>query len=332
MAQIADKKGFDEGLDQDTEPRKVGGLRDAVNIRYGTTDNGNDGTAENTKGNLLIVNPNLPAGTNKCIGGFEDKRDLSIIFFNFNSNNDHGIYRFYSTTQTIEKLVVSSVLNFNISSRINSCDLIDELLYWTDGDNSPRKINIDKANETAKKRKFNLYFGDDSGSGEAYFSFITDPNGNLVASWFFFAPTQDSLSELTKLYLANVPVAASAVAVFTSCQQFVEVELRLVGGGILTFFVERTHLILLLRIFIQEHLLTGLSTASKIRFNVNRSLSQKRIPRAKIILYRTKYFNSAYALFMMTTKKRCGRHTVTFLLSPRHARTLHRPANSIILN
>ncbi|OHC00335.1 MAG: hypothetical protein A2Z57_04390 [Planctomycetes bacterium RIFCSPHIGHO2_12_39_6] len=236
MAQIADKKGFDEGLDQDTEPRKVGGLRDAVNIRYGTTDNGNDGTAENTKGNLLIVNPNLPAGTNKCIGGFEDKRDLSIIFFNFNSNNDHGIYRFYSTTQTIEKLVVSSVLNFNLSSRINSCDLIDELLYWTDGDNSPRKINIDKANETAKKRKFNLYFGDDSGSGEAYFSFITDPNGNLVASWFFFAPTQDSLSELTKLYLANVPVAASAVAVFTSCQQFVEVEFTTVGGWDINIF------------------------------------------------------------------------------------------------
>ncbi|HLG34041.1 MAG TPA: hypothetical protein VI757_04115, partial [Bacteroidia bacterium] len=231
MSQISDKKGFDAGLDQDTEPRKVSGLRDAVNIRYGTTDNGNDGTAENTKGNLLIVNPNLPAGTNKCIGGFEDKRDLSIIFFNFNSNNDHGIYRFYSTTQTIEKLVISSVLNFNTNSRINSCDLIDDLLYWTDGSNPPRKINIDKANETSKKRKFNIYFGNNVGNGEPYSLFINDPPGNTIASWATtITLTDKTLAEATKAFMAAIPANILTLMTFTSCQQFIEAEMNQIGA------------------------------------------------------------------------------------------------------
>ena len=49
-------------------------------------------------------------------------------------------------TNNVNLLIQSKVLNFDWQQLINDVDLVDDkLLYFTDGWNPPRKINIEKA-------------------------------------------------------------------------------------------------------------------------------------------------------------------------------------------
>jgi len=155
---IQDKKIFTK-LDQDSDFRAMqpGSYRYALCCRIGTTEKGNKGAVENAKGSILIANT-LPSGDNINIGALEDKRGNSIIFFNYNSLGGHGIYRYFPDTGIINPVLVNSVLNFNKDFLITSASLIDDLLYWTDNYNSPRKINIGKANRIGKKLKTEVYF------------------------------------------------------------------------------------------------------------------------------------------------------------------------------
>ena len=52
---------------------------DANNIRF--TGGANGLTAENIRGNYIIDNNDLPAGTNNCVGAFFDQLNQKIIWF-----------------------------------------------------------------------------------------------------------------------------------------------------------------------------------------------------------------------------------------------------------
>jgi len=116
----------------------------ALNIKQ--TEYQQTGNIVNTKGNVK-VSITLPAGDNEAIGFCEDKEDLAGIYFIHNSNDDHCILRYNSSDNTIDKILwEESVLNFSLSYRINNPGIIgsdtDKLLFWTDGYNKPRKLNI----------------------------------------------------------------------------------------------------------------------------------------------------------------------------------------------
>jgi len=112
-------------------------------------------TAENVVGNYLIPNSNLPAGTNECIGCFYDSVNRRIIWFNYNSNGNHGIYIFSVETQVITQVFrcgvnsATDILNFSLDYPVHSASLVyrtegdGDLLYWTDGNNAPRFLNLD---------------------------------------------------------------------------------------------------------------------------------------------------------------------------------------------
>jgi hypothetical protein len=124
----------------------------AKNIRYVGGQNGL--TAQNIKGNYLIPNSNLPAGTNECIGVFFDDVNQQIIFFNYNSNGNHGIYSLSIQTESITQVFrcgvnsATDILNFSLNYPVTSAAIIyrtvgeGDLLYWTDGTNSPKYINL----------------------------------------------------------------------------------------------------------------------------------------------------------------------------------------------
>lgn len=124
----------------------------AKNIRYIGGQNGL--TAQNIKGNYLIPNSNLPAGTNECIGVFFDDVNQRLIFFNYNSNGNHGIYSLSIQTEAITQIFrcginsVTDILNFSLNYPVHSCAIIyreagdGDLLYWTDGYNRPRYLNL----------------------------------------------------------------------------------------------------------------------------------------------------------------------------------------------
>jgi hypothetical protein len=123
---------------------------DALNVRMTEDDDGNRGVLKNIKGNteISLSGANaLPSGTNRVIGTCSFNQKDLIFYFIWNSNNDHTIYQI-DTSGTAIKVVTGSYLEFSSTYVIHSNAIEDAnkdiLIYWTDGVNEPKKINISK--------------------------------------------------------------------------------------------------------------------------------------------------------------------------------------------
>jgi len=231
MAQINDKILFTGTLNTDDGARSLpdGDYPDAVNNRILATEKSNDGGTENVRGNVLLSH-SLPSGTNKTIGSYEDNNKQRVVYFNWNSNGDHGIYQFFwndGANGVIETIKQDSILGFDVNSKITGIDIVEslsgDLLYWTDNYQKPRKINIDKANDTNKFRKYDLFLKINSATTTT----ITPPTGPVI-QWTINDPNAGKSSykieDAIKYYISQIPASALAVAKFTSCFQFIEVE------------------------------------------------------------------------------------------------------------
>lgn len=159
---MIDVKRFSGILNTDDKPENVLAPQhiDALNLRFYGGQNGL--TAENVKGNYIIPNASLPAnGTNICIGSYFDQVNQYIYYFNYNSQGNHGIYRLNVNDEAVTKLFlcntdsISDILNFNPDYPIHSVVLVyrdpgdGNLLYWTDGLNSPKYLNVDTVSTLA---------------------------------------------------------------------------------------------------------------------------------------------------------------------------------------
>lgn len=112
-------------------------------------------SVQNVKGNYLIANSNLPNGTNECIGAFYDSINREIYFFNYNQYGNHGIYKVDVRTDVVMQVFrcgvnsATDILSFSLDYPIASAVIVyrtegeGNLLYWTDGLNRPRFINLD---------------------------------------------------------------------------------------------------------------------------------------------------------------------------------------------
>lgn len=123
---------------------------DALNIRIGSTESSSAGAIENSLGNTKLTNITFngdPLSVDaECIGAYEDGANETIYWFITDPDNVDMILSYNVRTQTLRYHVISvSVLNFDKQYRINSINLIDDLLFWTDNLNPPRKININRA-------------------------------------------------------------------------------------------------------------------------------------------------------------------------------------------
>ena len=147
-----EKRQFLYGMDLDTEERLIqpGFSRKNVNVRIGSSTDNGVYSAENIQGNTFIPNTELPSGTNKVIGSCWDKlRDLSYYFV-YNSEGSHGIFEYNHVKGKIDKVMIAAVLNFQSDELVTGHNVVEfdkdnHLLYFTDGFNPPRKINIEKS-------------------------------------------------------------------------------------------------------------------------------------------------------------------------------------------
>jgi hypothetical protein len=134
-------------------------MTDALNVRISADMTGDGGVIKNSYGNEAVsfasgVNWQdkthaLPSGTNKVVGSVADLKDGIVIFFVWNANGDHSIYRFSTASDVAELVYRDSVLEFQANSFVKG-DVIrnlsqDSLLYFTDGISSPKKINVSRA-------------------------------------------------------------------------------------------------------------------------------------------------------------------------------------------
>jgi len=113
--------------------------------------------AESLVGNNEIVNALLPAtGTNKNIGAWYDSVNKRIIFFNYNSLGNHGIYIYNTLSGIFQRLIEvgidtnGNILNFDADIYITSIDIIygdgnaGDILFWVDSLGRPSKLNIQR--------------------------------------------------------------------------------------------------------------------------------------------------------------------------------------------
>ncbi len=151
------KKTFVGGVNQDDadfllQPTEYLG---ALNIRFVTSESGEVGRITNIEGNVEknqtinsagnTVSWSLPAGTNRTIGAYEDTEKRRLIWFNWNSTGKHGIYAYSADADRIYTVLRSDVLDFQSDKFVHSVAMVDDLLYWTDNYNEPRRINVDAA-------------------------------------------------------------------------------------------------------------------------------------------------------------------------------------------
>lgn len=138
-------KSLDERLIPDGE------YIDAMNVRVGSTELTDVGSLENTKGNIKIseiLYDNEPlSSTATCIGAFQDGVHDTIYWFIHSP--DDGVDMIVSmnveTGLTVYHVVSTSVLNFSRQHLINGVNKIEDLLFFTDGYNPPRKINVKRS-------------------------------------------------------------------------------------------------------------------------------------------------------------------------------------------
>ncbi len=138
-------------LDLDKDLRIV----DAMSMPYALNVGGvyNEGSdyfvLKNRKGTVAIPFT-LPNGVSTVVGTVKDDDNNALYYFVHNSLGNHTILRYNSNQKDITKILQSSKLNFRKEHvvqgyAIGGLNPGDILVYFTDGFNPPRKININKA-------------------------------------------------------------------------------------------------------------------------------------------------------------------------------------------
>ncbi len=142
-------------MNRDLDDRlvKPGEYREALNINVSKSEGSDMGAIENVLGNKLVVN-NQTANS-KTIGVYRDNGNEKIYYFVTNNNsydltNDpttvkHQIIEYNQKSNKSIVLVDNKSLNFHQKFLINDINLVDELLFFTDDRNPPRKINVETA-------------------------------------------------------------------------------------------------------------------------------------------------------------------------------------------
>jgi hypothetical protein len=140
------KKLFTGGINQDDGYMLVAKEEylNGLNIRFTSSEHGKVGEVSNIEGNVAIT-ITLPSGVNICIGAYEDTPNRRLFFFNQNSNSSHGIYCYDADDGNAYTVLLSSqvVGGLGFGPFIHSVAMVGNLLYFTDGQNPQRRINVE---------------------------------------------------------------------------------------------------------------------------------------------------------------------------------------------
>ena len=132
-------------MNKDLNERLVpkGEYRDALNIQVNTSDGSDVGTVQNILSNEKIFELSQSAVTNPtCVGAVVDSENNK--FYWFVKGDDKDLIIEYSDQQT--RLIVvdvnKDVLKFT-GEIITGINILDGMLFWTDNNSEPKKINIE---------------------------------------------------------------------------------------------------------------------------------------------------------------------------------------------
>ena len=145
-------------MNKDLNPRLVPSKEyiDAKNAAVLNSENGDSGLLQNVDGNTLLTSLGLTDEDLEIIGFYIDRAlDRMFVFVtNWNDTSlgdstrfaseqsSHYICMYNISSGQSTVLVSGSFLNFNKSSRMLGINLLEDLLFFTDNRNQPRKINV----------------------------------------------------------------------------------------------------------------------------------------------------------------------------------------------
>ena len=142
-------------LNKDLDARLVpnGEYRDARNVQVSKSEGPDVGELENVLGNE-ITSLTWTGGV-KCIGWITDEaKSFAYLFLTDNADEPYDptatnrIVQYNVNNNTSIDLLftgTSKFLNFSQLYPIFGVNIIDNLLFWTDNRNQPRKINVETA-------------------------------------------------------------------------------------------------------------------------------------------------------------------------------------------
>jgi hypothetical protein len=140
-------------LNTDKDPRylEANEMIDALNVSTLSRRDGKSFVGRNAFGNRVVdSNYALPSGENVVLGSCTNVTSTTCYYFVWNSNESHRIVRFSISSGRAETLLQSSLLNFNRYSFIDARVIVDpltnnDILYFVDDINRPRKLNVKRA-------------------------------------------------------------------------------------------------------------------------------------------------------------------------------------------
>lgn len=159
---LIEKRNFLKGMNGDISPRLLGDGEslNIMNGRVGVTQYGRFGRVENVPGTTLVSqNVRPPYGTDQTIGSALDFDNQRLLFFNYNTVSDHGIYCYDVASNIIYAVLYDSQviggLGFRRNSLIHSARVENGCLYWCDStNNEPRRIDINAGIEMNRAGTF----------------------------------------------------------------------------------------------------------------------------------------------------------------------------------
>lgn len=137
-------------MNKDLDERLIpnGQYRDALNVDISFSESSDAGSAQNAYGNVIKSSVNISGA--KCIGSVVDKENETIIWFICGTSVD-AIAEYNPFTGEVTPILVdanktnsSAFLNFSNDFLITGANVIDELLFFTDNNSEPKKVNISR--------------------------------------------------------------------------------------------------------------------------------------------------------------------------------------------
>ena len=151
------------GLAKDKDERffAEGDMLDARNVTMSTDGETSGGVVKNTKGTVpgsaATTSDQIPNQRARVIGSVSDDANGKVYFFVWSTSPSvHGVYEYDASADTYKVLIRSTVLDFDeygfvkadvVSGHFRREGSLETMVYFTDGKNSPRKINVQQALE-----------------------------------------------------------------------------------------------------------------------------------------------------------------------------------------
>tara|TARA_R110001583_G_scaffold2950_2_gene20037 strand:+ start:1564 stop:6957 length:5394 start_codon:yes stop_codon:yes gene_type:complete len=141
------KNTFTKGkMNLDLDERLVpnGEYKEALNIQVSTSDDSDIGSAQNILGNTSLETI-ITGEDYQCVGSIGDEKNNKLYWFITNGTVSAIMEYNVDTTVSLPILVDldNSVLEFDGGNQITGINVLDNFLFWTDGENEPKKINIE---------------------------------------------------------------------------------------------------------------------------------------------------------------------------------------------